>query len=116
MNQYPTRNYSQLLLGLVVFVMSTSLVAAFLTRPFPHNIHAATRRQQYETATTFLSMTASDTRQQQQNHEFALLFDCDGVILETEELHRRAYNTAFEEFNLTIDGTPVVWDVRNVHA
>ena len=47
-------------------------------------------------------------------HEFALLFDCDGVILETEELHRRAYNTAFAEFNLTIDGVPVVWDVRTL--
>jgi hypothetical protein len=24
--------------------------------------------------------------------KFALLFDCDGVIVETEELHRLAYN------------------------
>ena len=43
---------------------------------------------------------------------FALLFDCDGVILETEELHRLAYNAAFREFDLTIDGEPVVWSVR----
>lgn len=45
-------------------------------------------------------------------YEFALLFDCDGVILETEELHRIAYNKAFEEFDLTIDGEPVVWSVE----
>ena len=45
-------------------------------------------------------------------HEFALLFDCDGVILETEELHRKAYNEAFREFDLTIDGEPVRWSVR----
>ena len=39
----------------------------------------------------------------------ALLFDCDGVLVETEELHRVAYNMAFEKFGLTIDGTPVDW-------
>jgi hypothetical protein len=44
-------------------------------------------------------------------YEFALLFDCDGVILETEELHRIAYNKAFQEFDLTIEGKPVVWEV-----
>jgi hypothetical protein len=44
--------------------------------------------------------------------EYALLFDCDGVILETEELHRLAYNEAFRQFRLTIDKEPVVWSVR----
>ena len=39
----------------------------------------------------------------------ALLFDCDGVLVETEELHRTAYNMAFKEFGLEIDGTPVEW-------
>jgi len=48
--------------------------------------------------------------------EFALLFDCDGVILETEELHRLAYNEAFQKFDLTIGGEPVVWSVRFVHS
>ena len=32
----------------------------------------------------------------------ALLFDCDGVIVETEELHRKAYNASFKHFGLTI--------------
>ena len=41
----------------------------------------------------------------------ALLFDCDGVIVETEELHRLAYNSAFDEFGLEVGGAPVVWDV-----
>jgi hypothetical protein len=40
----------------------------------------------------------------------ALLFDCDGVIVETEELHRLAYNKAFDLFGLTVGGSPVVWD------
>mmetsp|Transcript_20029 Transcript_20029/g.60876 ORF Transcript_20029/g.60876 Transcript_20029/m.60876 type:complete len:305 (-) Transcript_20029:182-1096(-) len=42
----------------------------------------------------------------------ALLFDCDGVIVETEELHRRAYNAAFEEFGLVVNDEPVVWDIQ----
>jgi HAD superfamily hydrolase (TIGR01509 family) len=46
------------------------------------------------------------------DYEFALLFDCDGVILETEELHRLAYNEAFDAAELTIDGEPVVWSVE----
>ena len=46
-------------------------------------------------------------------YEFALLFDCDGVILETEELHRLAYNVAFKKFELSIDGKPVEWSVRH---
>lgn len=44
--------------------------------------------------------------------DFALLFDCDGVILETEELHRLAYNAAFKAADLTIDGEPVEWTVK----
>jgi len=45
------------------------------------------------------------------NPRWALLFDCDGVIVETEELHRLAYNGAFQHFDLQINGQPVVWDV-----
>eukprot|EP00873_Tetraselmis_striata_P045675 jgi/Tetstr1/465939/TSEL_010553.t1 len=41
----------------------------------------------------------------------ALIFDCDGVIVETEELHRLAYNASFEHFGLTVHGQPVVWTV-----
>ena len=35
-----------------------------------------------------------------------LIFDCDGVILESEDLHRRAYNASFEQFNVTIGDPP----------
>ena len=56
-----------------------------------------------------------DTKQQQKQYDFALLFDCDGVILETEELHRLAYNAAFREFKVTtVCGDarePVEWSV-----
>lgn len=45
---------------------------------------------------------------------YGLLFDCDGVILETENLHRLAYNRAFKEFELSIDGELVEWSVCNM--
>ena len=41
--------------------------------------------------------------------DYALIFDCDGVIIETEELHRLAYNAAFKSADLQVDGEPVVW-------
>mmetsp|Transcript_26149 Transcript_26149/g.38727 ORF Transcript_26149/g.38727 Transcript_26149/m.38727 type:complete len:330 (+) Transcript_26149:136-1125(+) len=44
--------------------------------------------------------------------DYALIFDCDGVIIETEELHRLAYNAAFKEAELEIDGETVEWTVE----
>lgn len=55
-----------------------------------------------------MSLSASVEVESQQ---YALLFDCDGVIIETEELHRLAYNAAFNEFNLKIENEPVEWTV-----
>ena len=42
----------------------------------------------------------------------ALLFDCDGVIVETEELHRLAYNAAFTAFDCKINGKALVWSTE----
>ena len=43
----------------------------------------------------------------------ALVFDCDGVILESEDLHRRAYNAAFSHFQIVCPGLgsdqPLEW-------
>jgi HAD superfamily hydrolase (TIGR01509 family) len=44
--------------------------------------------------------------------EYALIFDCDGVIIETEELHRLAYNAAFKAAQLEVNGEPVEWSVE----
>ena len=46
------------------------------------------------------------------NPKYALLFDCDGVIVLTEELHRLAYNGAFQDFNLKVGDAPVEWNVE----
>lgn len=41
------------------------------------------------------SVSASSSRSLE-----ALIFDCDGVILESEDLHRQAYNDAFSHFDV----------------
>ena len=66
-------------------------------------------RTEGTTRTTNLLVKSSSSSS---DYEFALLFDCDGVILETEELHRQAYNAAFDAAGLTINGEPVVWSVE----
>ncbi|XP_058179562.1 haloacid dehalogenase-like hydrolase domain-containing protein At4g39970 [Rhododendron vialii] len=44
----------------------------------------------------------------------ALIFDCDGVILESEHLHRQAYNDAFSRFDVRCPSSatsqPLNWD------
>ncbi|KAJ6851060.1 putative haloacid dehalogenase-like hydrolase domain-containing protein [Iris pallida] len=45
----------------------------------------------------------------------ALIFDCDGVILESEHLHRQAYNDAFAHFDVRCppsSSAPLHWDVH----
>mmetsp|Transcript_21169 Transcript_21169/g.50317 ORF Transcript_21169/g.50317 Transcript_21169/m.50317 type:complete len:373 (+) Transcript_21169:98-1216(+) len=60
-----------------------------------------------------LFMTTDQSAPSPPAYEYALLFDCDGVILETEELHRLAYNEAFKSANLLLDDKdPVVWSVE----
>lgn len=102
--------WALLLMLWLSFGASSSVVAAFLAPPSSSYTATSTRSIPGGGLVEGRgSHLAADTSQQ---HEFALLFDCDGVILETEELHRLAYNHAFREFDLTIDGEPVVWSVR----
>ncbi|XP_009603501.1 haloacid dehalogenase-like hydrolase domain-containing protein At4g39970 [Nicotiana tabacum] len=46
----------------------------------------------------------------------ALIFDCDGVILESEHLHRQAYNDAFSHFNVRCPSStsdePLNWSLE----
>jgi beta-phosphoglucomutase-like phosphatase (HAD superfamily) len=52
-------------------------------------------------------VAASNTK----NPKIAILFDCDGVIVETEELHRLAYNKSFVDSGLQIQGVQMDWAV-----
>jgi len=94
----------------VIVARSSSIQESTFTTTSPLSSSSSSsliRLQATKTATT------TEQQQPQQQYEYALLFDCDGVILETEELHRQAYNAAFREFDLTLDdGTPVEWSVR----
>mmetsp|Transcript_50494 Transcript_50494/g.107554 ORF Transcript_50494/g.107554 Transcript_50494/m.107554 type:complete len:312 (-) Transcript_50494:964-1899(-) len=89
-------------MAILVYLLSLSLGLAVI-----HSIDgfASTYRRQarYTRCAPALSASADSP--------YALLFDCDGVIIETEELHRLAYNAAFKEFNLVIDDEPVEWSV-----
>merc|ERR1719331_2633317 len=77
-------------------IMRTLLAAALLAPAL--GLVAPARRRSSRGATRRLAFDA------------ALLFDCDGVLVETEELHRLAYNKSFEHFGLQIEtGTQMEW-------
>lgn len=63
-------------------------------------------------ATATIKLAAATAAAAADQYELALLFDCDGVILETEEFHRLAYNAAFQNADLTIAGELVEWSVE----
>lgn len=83
----PTLSLILSILNLTAFVSGFTASGAFVTR----NTAAPTQMKAYE---------------------YALIFDCDGVIIETEELHRLAYNAAFKEAQLEVNGEPVEWSVE----
>jgi len=49
-------------------------------------------------------LSGSPTAQVQPPEVEALIFDCDGVIVESEDIHRRAYNATFENFQVMCPG------------
>ncbi|CAN8229024.1 unnamed protein product [Cochlearia groenlandica] len=46
---------------------------------------------------------SSTTKSSRRRSLEAVIFDCDGVIVESEDLHRQAYNDAFSYFNVGIE-------------
>ncbi|CAM8990606.1 unnamed protein product [Rhodiola kirilowii] len=66
--------------------ISPSFVSfSFHRRPLPTSITASTSSRRSTPVVSLLQ---------------ALIFDCDGVILESEDLHRQAYNDAFAYFDV----------------
>lgn len=67
----------------------------------------------FNTQRRWNSIHSSLTRTYLTQEPIAVLFDCDGVIAETEEFHRHAFNNAFKGFQLTFGSTneSVYWDV-----
>lgn len=61
------------------------------------------------TRSAFVPRSATFLNAEPGSFDYALIFDCDGVIIETEELHRLAYNAAFKAANLEVNGEPVEW-------
>ncbi|KAG0528080.1 hypothetical protein BDA96_06G287600 [Sorghum bicolor] len=75
---------------------------AFFSNRSPSSVPIARRRR----APRFVMVSASASLE-------ALIFDCDGVILESENLHRQAYNDAFANFGVRCppaSADPLYWD------
>lgn len=53
-----------------------------------------------------VSVSVSASASSSSNGLGVLVFDCDGVILESEHLHRQAYNDAFAHFNVRCVSSP----------
>lgn len=80
--------------------LSSSFLVSHTTRlrfRSPTNLSISSTRRPVS-----LSVSASSSLQ-------ALIFDCDGVILESEHLHRQAYNEAFAHFNVRCSSQPLNW-------
>lgn len=87
-------------------VAATACRSFFSHRP-PSSLPAA-RLRLPRTSSLAVSASASPPRSLD-----ALIFDCDGVILESEHLHRQAYNDAFAHFGVRCPpaaDAPLYWD------
>jgi len=96
-----------------VYLLATTTVAAFsITSPLHHSTQTKVGRpSSFVPRVSSSSTTCLGANAKPGSFEYALIFDCDGVIIETEELHRLAYNAAFKAAGLKIDGEPVEWSV-----
>jgi len=104
-------------LAFVIFLLLGYEASSFISMPAfsTHHNPKAIKHIPSSTITntnTISHISCSQTTSGSSYFDYALLFDCDGVIIETEELHRLAYNAAFQSANLQIDGKPVEWTVE----
>lgn len=81
-------------------VASSPLKPFSHTAIFPYKINTISRKTSKFRKLLTVSASASSSALE------ALIFDCDGVILESEHLHRQAYNDAFTHFNVRCSGSP----------
>jgi len=72
-------------------------VRAFL----PLRNSASISRKNFDSRTTLCAK-----REDTQTADWAVIFDCDGVILESEGLHREAYNRVIEKIPLAPSPPP----------
>ncbi|XP_021714195.1 haloacid dehalogenase-like hydrolase domain-containing protein At4g39970 [Chenopodium quinoa] len=89
--------------------------AAFISRSNGFQLSLPLRPRNPKNRTISKSSSSSVVKASA-NSLVALIFDCDGVILESEDLHRQAYNDAFAFFNVrcpssSLDG-PLDWDIE----
>lgn len=98
------------------YARSTLMMSARMT-PFERAFGSkaptpGSQRGRATAPTATVRATAMSVGSNTTDAKFAILFDCDGVIVETEELHRLAYNKSFAESALEVDGEQVEWVVE----
>lgn len=86
-----------------------ALTAAFLAPTWgflpPPSCRVPVSRKPGPAAASMAEISASN------QGNWALILDCDGVILESESLHREAYNAVFREFRVDYNWSPEYYDV-----
>ncbi|XP_050208522.2 haloacid dehalogenase-like hydrolase domain-containing protein At4g39970 [Mercurialis annua] len=88
--------------------MASALAFASSFNVLSQTLHFRKNKQTHRRPSLCVSVSASLE---------ALIFDCDGVILESEHLHRQAYNDAFAHFSVscspsqTLNWSPDFYDV-----
>ena len=105
---------SNLLLSLIIQTLIISTITAFnfcMQNPLSFKLNYNTANYGCSSSLNSMQRLFANQRQTLLNavastgsnaFDFALLFDCDGVIVETEELHRLAYNKAFKLLDLKL--------------
>lgn len=107
---------STLALTLTATTTTTTTTTTSTYSFFPRTKHAFAypRINFFSSKNRALSISASASSSSRSLQ--ALIFDCDGVILESEHLHRQAYNDAFVHFSVRCPSSsspgPLNWDVQ----
>lgn len=110
--------------GLVLLLTAMASITTMLVRPnlIPSSsdlVSPSLRRSLPPTAIRFRTSRKSTTHKpfslSVSASLQALIFDCDGVILESEHLHRQAYNDAFAHFDVRCPNStsqPLNWSIE----
>ncbi|PAN35443.2 hypothetical protein PAHAL_6G243600 [Panicum hallii] len=80
---------------------------------FSHRSHSHVPTTRLRREPRFVAVSAAASPASPASSLDALIFDCDGVILESENLHRQAYNDAFAHFGVRCppaSADPLYWD------
>ncbi|XP_068638012.1 haloacid dehalogenase-like hydrolase domain-containing protein At4g39970 [Aristolochia californica] len=90
-------------------LLSSSFVGGLRGALTFHSLYSSRKyRKSFISQSNFTLRPVSSSDSSVASPLHALIFDCDGVILESEHLHRTAYNDAFAHFNVRCSPSEVL--------